>query len=132
MKKDTALWIMLLGGFITLFVDIRFEHRDVLNEMWQGYIPLVAAGVGALAVVLALLKKNMPAALLLALVTLTGFGGLYFHTKFRPYMFTRYIVPMDENSGPNGTRLKGWERPTLAPLAFTAFGLMGLINLKRR
>jgi hypothetical protein len=131
MRKDVAIYFMLIGGFATLFLDIRYEHRDVLHQIWQSYIPLGASFVAIAATLLALRPARgtqRAAAALFFLVALVGLGGVYYHTRLRAYMFTRYFAPIDEGKGPDGLpKLKGLQRPTFAPLAFTGLGLVGLI-----
>jgi hypothetical protein len=131
MRKDTALYFLLIGGFASLFLDIRYEHREVLHETWQAYIPLVASFVAIVTTLLAFSRSQATlrvSAGLYVLIAIVGLFGVYFHTKFRPYMFERYVVQIDESRGLDGKpKLKGLERPTFAPLAFSALGVVGLI-----
>lgn len=125
MRKDIALYLLLIGAFASLFLDIKYEHREVLGEMWQGYIPLVAAGVAILACLLAFSSSKTAlriSALLFLLIALVGFVGVYYHTQLRPYMFTRYFMELA-----SGQRYRGLQRPTFAPLSFTGLGIVGLI-----
>lgn len=130
-SKNLILLALLGLTFVGLFFDIKFEHRDVLREEWTSYIPLVASWVAVVAVVLALLKSgkaHVLSAVLFVLIALTGLVGVYEHTKLRGYMFTRYFTEVDPGRGPNGRpTLKGWQRPTFAPMSFTLLGTLGFV-----
>lgn len=121
MRKDIALLTILGFTFAGLLVDVRYEHRDVLGKVWESWIPLASSVVGVLACYLGasrMAKSRQAAGYLFLLGALTGLIGLYEHTSFRAYMFTRYILTIDPH-------LRGLDRPTWAPMAFTTLSALG-------
>jgi hypothetical protein len=58
-----GLAALVLGGFVTLLLELRHEHRVVLGETWRAYIPLACAGAVLLAGAVALARWTRPVGL---------------------------------------------------------------------
>jgi hypothetical protein len=122
----------LVGGAAFLLVEVRFEHREVLGETWQGWIPLICAallivgGIPALLTWSARGRKLLGA--LFALTAAVGVLGTFLHSGGRPdravgrVMSAWALLP-----GQNGGEKPGAAPPALAPLAFSGLGLLGLL-----
>ena len=133
MRKDKLLYLFLAFTFVGLLVDIRFEHRDVLGEVWESNIPLVTSMVGVVTAFLAMSKKaalRLVAGALFFLITLVGVLGVWEHTRFRPIMFTRYLNLAETDA--NGQRIRGGQRPSFAPMSYTLLGSIGIVLVSRR
>jgi len=130
MLKDRALYMFLALTFVGLLVDIRWEHRDVLAETWESTIPLYTAMVAVVTTFFAMSKKpklHIVAAVLYLLIACVGILGVWEHTKFQAFYFTRYITL--ESKQPNGRQ---FERPSFAPMAFTLLGSIGFVLVSRK
>jgi len=121
----------LLGALSLLLVEIRFEHRAVLGEAWQSWIPLfysggmVALGAGGLARWhrggRQVLRVGFAAAFLIGLL------GLWFHSDGHPLSgVLQVLAAWTLRPGANGG-IKLGAPPVLAPLAFVGLGSMGVL-----
>jgi hypothetical protein len=122
----------LLSGAAFLLAEVRFEHREVLAETWQSWIPLTCAAlilaVGVPAWIAWGGKGRKVLAILFAISTATGLLGAWFHSGGRPYRaVARVVSAWALPAGQNGGEKPGAAPPVLAPLAFSGLGLLGLL-----
>ena len=77
--------LLLLGGFLILLPEIRFDHSDVLAETWKGYIPLVyCAAMVLISLVGLACWDSFGRQLLLfgfTVALIVGALGFYFHNQ---------------------------------------------------
>jgi hypothetical protein len=123
--------VALLGALSLLLVEIRFEHRTVLGEAWQAWIPLfycggmVAVGAGGLA----RWHRGGRRVLLVgfAVAFLIGLLGLWFHSDGHPISGVLQVLrAWTLRPGADGG-VKVGAPPVLAPLAFIGLGSMGVL-----
>ncbi len=126
----------LLGALSLLLVEIRFEHRAVLGEAWQSWIPLfysggmVALGAGGL------VRWHRGGRQVLqvgfAVSFLIGLLGLWFHSDGHPLSgVLQVLAAWTLRPGANGG-IKLGAPPVLAPLAFVGLGSMGVLTCSWR
>jgi hypothetical protein len=129
---------LLLLGLLVLMVEIRFEHREVMAERWETYIPLVYCAAMLMLGAVGLYAWHTWGRLLL----LVGFGlafaigamGLWLHSDGQPAKSLRRVLiawtlPPGDNGGVK-PQLSG--PPVMAPLAFLGLGAIGMIACARR
>jgi hypothetical protein len=124
--------VAVLGGAALLLAEIRFEHREVLGETWQAWLPLGYAALLLLAGGAALLRWRQGGRQILAALFALGFVigalGIWFHSGGHPLthalqVLSAWRVPPGQNGG-----IKiGSQPPTLAPAAFWGLASIGLI-----
>jgi hypothetical protein len=125
---------LTLGGFATLLLEIRHEHRVVLGETWRAWIPLACAAAVLLLGAIALARWSHATRRALAI----GFGaaiavgllGMYFHGG--PRGVRRILRSWTLRPGNDGGTLPGSDPPPLAPLAFCGLGAVGLAACRGR
>src|SRR5215470_13090369 len=87
---------LLLIGFALLLAEIRFEHREVLAERWESYLPLIYTGAMLLVGVVGLWAWDRWGRKLLligfGLALLVGVLGLWFHSDGRPFNGIRRVL----------------------------------------
>jgi hypothetical protein len=49
MKRDSLILWILAGGFAMTAVEVRYLHRDISSEHWQGWIPVLYGAIAAIA-----------------------------------------------------------------------------------
>lgn len=133
--RDRVILAVLFIGFLTLAVETRFEHRDVIQEKWQAWIPPVYSALAALASLVALPGKKgvrTVAAAVFFLGILVGGYGLYMHTGFDPAVFTKFLNPearvMGSKLGPDGQPMQVFiQRPVVAPMSVTGLAAIGFL-----
>ncbi len=135
---------LLVGGFATLFFDVRFEHGGILSQNKFAYIPLVASAIGVSACLLGMidhpvLRKTL--SILMAVTSITGILGLYYHTGFDQKALTTVLESNHRAEHTKGLILvmEGEPMPdpppAVAPMAFTGLALIAAVVLypqKRR
>jgi hypothetical protein len=146
---NKAMVLGLIGAFAFLLLEIRYEHRQVLEEEPAAWIPILFSGACVLIGLLALRswdtwgRKTLMAGF--AAACLVGALGVWFHTEGRPGVALTTLTASlpgapayadgDENEGverlPAGTEEEKTP-PYLAPLAFCGLGLFGLLACSRR
>lgn len=127
-----CLLLALLGGLGMLLLDIRYEHRAVLAEKWQAWIPILTLSTSLvlLPIGIVMLRKlgRQLLTLIFAALIVTGCLGFYFHSQGKPVeRMTRlfqtvmqppgHLQPSDDDSAP----------PILAPLALVGLGAIGIL-----
>jgi hypothetical protein len=123
--------ISLLGALSLLLVEIRFEHREVLGEAWQSWIPLLYCGamlaLGAAA--LARWHRGGRQVLLVgfAAAFLIGLLGLWFHSEGHPISGIFQVLAAWALRPGDAGGIKIGAPPVLAPLAFVGFGSVGVL-----
>jgi hypothetical protein len=130
--RDQRIAAAVLGGVALLLFELRFEHREVLGETWQSWIPLVYTGVTSLAGGIALLRWDAGGrralAVLFGVGIAVGLLGFWFHTGGHIVTGVRDVlaawrIPLGQDGG-----IKiGSKPPALAPLAFCGLGTLGVL-----
>ena len=126
------LVLLLAGGFLGLMIDIRVEHVEAVRERAVAWVPILYAGVMAIACILEFLIWNTAARIVTSALFLIAFAiggiGFYFHYhgKIKPVLvasINAWTDPaMNHSDGP----------PQVAPLAFGGLGAIGILaSLKR-
>lgn len=132
MTRDRILLLILAGAFLTLSVETRFYHAGVWENEPFAYVPPVTAILSFFLCLLALGKKyKKVAGILMAVLSLTGVAGLYFHTKFEAGAFDTLLRSnLREQRVEMITDNRGMapdEPPVLAPLGYTGLLLVGSV-----
>jgi len=132
LDRDQSIAAAVLGGLAMLFLELRFDHREVLGETWHSWIPLVYSGATLLVGTIALLRWNAGGRRVLVglfgLGIVVGLLGFWFHTEGHPISGLREVIgawriPVGQDGG-----IKiGSKPPALAPLAFCGLGTVGLL-----
>jgi hypothetical protein len=122
----------LLLGAALLLVEVRFEHREVLAERWESWIPLGCAALllvgGGIALPLWRRGGRGVLAALFGLAFVVGTIGIWFHSDGHPFAHVAKVLSVWAlRPGQNGGVPTGSQPPALAPAAFCGIGLLGLI-----
>jgi hypothetical protein len=130
MKRDNAVLLLLLGGFVLLGIDVRYEHRLVVGEHWQAWLPIAACGLCAMACLASMGAARWARGLsgwVFGLSILTGLYGSFLHTEGDAGEYAKYLA-----FGEGGGRKDGGEgSPALAPLGLTGLAAIGLVVSQR-
>ncbi len=136
MKSEKLILLLVALGFLGLFVEIRYSHGGILAQTPSTYIPLAATALGFLAALAGMAAEKKLATIcgvVMILVSLTGPGGIFFHTEGK---FDRLGDTLKSNTRQERlARANGQyggpfeERPLLAPLSITGLALIGAICL---
>ncbi|MBL8066457.1 MAG: hypothetical protein JNM34_11460 [Chthonomonadaceae bacterium] len=130
------VFLGILGlGFLTLLFDVRFEHRYVVKDMWQGMVPVIYSAVAAGACALALFKNKAcrtVSAVLFFAGLVVSIVGLYFHTKFEPEKFEKFLFPDKKvyyaKPDADGEKVEvELDEPLAAPLGFAGLSMIGFV-----
>jgi hypothetical protein len=128
--RDQLLAAAVLGGAAFLLLELRFEHREVLAEAWQSWIPLLYCGVTLAAGAFALIRWRTwgrgALGALFALGIAVGIAGFWFHTGGHLLdgirdLLAAWRIPL----GKDGGIKMGSRPPAVAPLAFCGLGALG-------
>jgi hypothetical protein len=129
-----AMAALALGGFATLLLEIRHEHRVVLGETWRAYIPLACAGavllVGTVALVRWTRATRSALAGAFAVAIVVGMLGMVFHGG--PRAVKQVLHAWALRPGQSGGPAPGSEPPPLAPLSFCGLGALGFAACRQR
>ena len=122
----------LLLGAAFLLVEVRFEHREVLGEIWAAWLPLGCAAVlligGAIALPFWRRGGRTALTILFGLAFVVGTLGIWFHSGGHPIGHVAKVLSAWRlHPGQTGGTPVGSEPPALAPAAFCGLGLLGLI-----
>lgn len=94
--RDRVILAVLFFGFVTFIFDVRYEHRYVVEDNWQGWIPVVYAGLAALGCLVGMAKQKVPRTIA-SIIFFLGIGvsgfGLYKHSNFDPKVFEQFLFP---------------------------------------
>jgi hypothetical protein len=138
MTRERLIFLVLAGGFLTLGLEIRHLHREVLDETWQAYIPIVYSFLAAAASIVCLFASGAPrllATLVFGAGLVVGPLGLYNHTEGElDKMLTPILGSLVAHAGngdEDGEREKRRDEsdvpPPLAPLGISGLSAIGLI-----
>jgi hypothetical protein len=119
--RDRVIFALLFFGFAVLGLDARYEHRHVVGEHWQGWIPVAACGLSALASLMAMGQSRAVALVCTWVFGLSAVAGLYgvaLHTELEPEVVVKMLrlEALDEQAP-----------PALAPLGLTGLASIGLV-----
>ncbi len=121
----------LLGALSLLFVEIRFEHREVLGEAWQSWIPLLYCGAMLALGAAALTRWHRGGRQVLlvgfAAAFLIGLLGTWFHSDGHPISGVLQVLAAWALRPGDAGGIKMGVPPVLAPLAFVGLGSMGVL-----
>lgn len=121
---------LILGAFCVLLVDIRYEHRAVMAEKWQSWVPLVYLAAVCLISPIALVLFNRYGRKLLAIcfvgAVFMGITGFFLHSKGQPIQKVQHLV-IEFFSQPGHLSAAEKNPPILAPLSLAGLGLIGLL-----
>ena len=137
MRDDRRVVGAVLGGALLLFVEIRFEHREVLGETWVAWLPLAYAALLLTVGAVALWRfdrggRRLLRALFAASVAL-GCLGVWFHSGGHPLRSAlRVVSAFTLEPGKDGGIKMGSAPPPFAPAAFCGLGIIGLIACPAR
>lgn len=130
--RDRIFLLLLFVGFATFVFEVRYEHRYVVKDHWEGWIPIVYSGVAAVACLLGMAKhkamRTIAATILFLGVVVSGIG-IYHHTKFEPARFEKFLFP--DRTVYSAEKTSDGERKTVslpAPLA-APMGILGLASI---
>lgn len=141
-RRERLILLLAAGGLLTISLEVRYLHRDVLDEQIQGWIPVVVGALAGLACFAAAFGRSLakPASAILAIGVLSGMVGLYFHTEFKPSAFLPLFGlasasendrEREEEGEERGTEGRGErqerEPPALAPLGISGLCAMALL-----
>lgn len=126
MSRDRLIVLALLGGYLMLLLDVRFEHQKELAKEWEAWIPIVFSGMMVLVGggCAAIWKPASRWVLLggFAISLIIGMLGVWFHSDGHPIRgLLKVVSAWYSEPGRKGP-------PVLAPLAFAGLGLVGIIN----
>ncbi len=139
LNKLVALGV--LGAFAMLLLELRFDHRDVLGEYWQAFVPLIYSGTMIVfgGAALALWHRGGRIVLLwgFSIALIIGVVGFWMHNQGRPIEGAQRILaawsqPIEKPESESGGKAALDEPPVLAPLAFFGLGLLGMLACSRR
>jgi len=123
-------WLLhgaLLAGFIFLLLDIRFEHREVVTDTWQGWIPIAFSGLMILLGPLSLWLFQKGGKYLLAvgylLSIIVGTVGIWLHGEGKLIARLQELLSVWQSFDPHAHH----HPPVLAPFAFLGLGTIGLL-----
>lgn len=131
--QQVIFWL-LLGGFLILLVEIRFEHQVVLGEKWQPWIPIIYLMLMTIIIPTGVLFfKGFGRGLLIFSfigLALVGMLGFWFHSKGKPIESVVSIVETDFKR-PGHIYLDGSDDeskpPVLAPLSLVGLAAIGVL-----
>jgi hypothetical protein len=129
--------LFLLGGFLLLSTEVRFEHQYVLGKQWRSWIPVIYALLATVFGSIGLFYwEKWGRRLLLFVFSLSfvvGLLGTWFHAKGQPLsaiwiaLSAWMVKPGDKIPGaPDGGP------PELAPAAFIGLGIIGILCCLKR
>jgi hypothetical protein len=129
--QKILLWLVLAGLFI-LLVEIRIEHRAVLGEKWQPWIPfiylLVMAVVGPMSMIFFRSFGRKVLAVCFVGLAVVGSLGFWFHSEGKPVEKVINIVVTDFKE-PGHLEVSDDEHvaPVLAPLSLVGLAAIGVV-----
>ncbi|HMZ52067.1 MAG TPA: hypothetical protein PK988_07355 [Candidatus Sumerlaeota bacterium] len=118
----------LIGGYVMLVLDIRFEHRRVLEHP-QPWIPIIYSLTMVLlgGICWGLWKRQWARYALVALFAgsiAVGLLGVWFHVDESLVEDVKQLFSVWKTTGNPGI---GFRPPLLAPLSFAGLGILGVI-----
>ncbi len=128
---NKVLVLLLTAGFLALVVDLRSEHVDVVRHHWTAWIPVVYSGIMVVLGALGLATWARGGRQMLTVAFAAGFVvgalGFWFHNDGHlisavSTVLAAWVRPLHHEDVP----------PQLAPLAFLAMGLLGMLACARR
>jgi hypothetical protein len=132
--------LVLAGGFVMMFVEVRYMHKGVLDEYWQAWVPLIGCVLFFLmSCVLLFFRKGMNVAIFLfGAGFISGLYGSYLHSEgdVNRYIELLAVGPTVVYASDKMEREKEKEEekaPVLAPLGLSglcAFGMIAALGLK--
>jgi hypothetical protein len=138
LNKLLALGVLV--AFALLLLELRFDHRHVLGEHWQAFVPLIYSGAMIVlgGVALGLWQRGGRTFLFwgFSLALAVGVVGFWMHNEDAPQesvgrVLSAWSQPVEhEEHHHEEAALQA--PPVLAPLAFAGLGLLGMLSCARR
>lgn len=132
--RDKLILLVLAGGFLTLAVEVRYLHRNVLAENWQSIIPILFGPLAAFACGFALTGSRLSrwlCTLLMALGVGVGMLGTFLHSEGEVDPFARLLTASITARANGGEEERAEEAesepPVLAPLSLSGLSAVGLL-----
>lgn len=119
--KEKLIFLILGGGFLMTALEVRFMHRNELNEHPLAWTPIVYAVIAAVCCFIALgikKKPSIPLAIVFALGLPVAGVGYYLHTEDHPNALRQLVSA--SSAGRGGP-------PALAPFSIAGLALIGLV-----
>ncbi|MFN3728533.1 MAG: hypothetical protein ACK4XJ_02325 [Fimbriimonadaceae bacterium] len=131
MNAVRAILLVLMLGFLAIAIESRSEHRYLLEERREAWIPVYSSIVLAGACLMGFARKKALTALAAVLFALgigVGALGLFYHTQFKPLAFQRLFDGVGSYQSPE-TDEPGFNEsaPALAPLGLVGLSTVGFI-----
>ncbi|MCW5937276.1 MAG: hypothetical protein KIT11_08225 [Fimbriimonadaceae bacterium] len=121
MNRRPLLLCLIAAAFLVLGIEVRFEHRNIVEEYWEGWIPIVYCGIAALTSLAALTKYAAMRSLATTVFAVgigAGLFGMYKHTDGNLARFTElFTLKTERRNLP----------PALAPAAVAGLAALGLV-----
>jgi predicted RND superfamily exporter protein len=131
MSLRKALVGFLAASCLFLFVEVLYEHREIVSERPIAFAPLVVSALAVLVSLWAFAKWQPQAQKALQVVSvlllLVGLAGIYFHNAERLKGEHHEEEHEAVEHGKGESHGEGEHTPPLAPLAFSGMGILGLI-----
>ena len=136
--KSPAWWtlnkilvLLLLGAFVGLTLDLRYEHVDKVRKFWEAWIPIVYSGAMVVlgAVCLRLWERGGRQILSIAFTFALAVGVVGFWLHNRGHLVSAVMQVLSAWTQP--IRHKDVP-PQLAPLAFVGLGVLGMMACAKR
>jgi hypothetical protein len=128
--QKLLLWLVI-SGLVLLLVEIRFEHKTVLAEKWQAWIPcgylMMMAIVGPLSMLFFRKFGRIILVVCFAGLAIVGSLGFWFHSKGKPVEKVSTILATDLKEPGHLEADDDQVAPVLAPLSLIGLGTIGLI-----
>lgn len=126
-RFNRLIAFFLANGLLVLAFEIFLAHHQLLNEKPATWIPIVFGSIGGiLTFLIVLIFNRFSYYLFLILMTISvivGTLGLYFHNMWRFPALKDFIF----NGKPFDFQILTTYTPLLAPSAFAAIGVLGII-----
>lgn len=123
--------LLLTFAYVGLLFQVRIDHREVIYEKWQAWIPLVYSALMIPVCLLGLALWYRGGRVILVVVFMAGivigFTGEWFHTKGHPLMLLKVPTIWSPTQAKANERFFKQRRPQLAPFSFAALGLLGVL-----
>ncbi|MDI9641181.1 hypothetical protein QPK87_05850 [Kamptonema cortianum] len=137
MKKDRIVLFLLAAAFATLAVELKYFHAGIWQQKPVAWIPVVTTVLAFLACLVGMAADKKLSKFLgwvLVVCSLSGLGGVYFHTegdfkKVEKVISSNYRQDFAEKMMKEDLTP---DRPLLAPLSLTGLCVLGAVVLLGR
>lgn len=135
--QEKLILTILLMGFVTIFFEIRYEHRYLLEDSSRSlaWIPVIASGMLAFASIVGYFPKKIARGFAMGIFALgaaVGAYGVFLHsggqfTKIENLVLhVKPVAVYDDTTAKQDTT---GSPPLLAPMSIGGLSLVGLVTL---